>query len=120
MLLGERSSVWRRLSSVRYYSSSLFCGLFITYTDDTAVFQFIGFCLRVYAFEIWANTPSNYPDIVFKTITKEDRLQRLVRADVTAEAAQAVLFQRQQPTASRLDQPWQSAMRPRQVAPRPS
>lgn len=52
---------------------------------ETAVFQFIGFCLRVYAFEIWANTPSNYPDIVFKTITKEDRLQRLVRADVTAD-----------------------------------
>lgn len=48
--------------------------------DETGVLQFVEICLRVYATEIWAATPANYSDTVITTITKDDRLQRLVAA----------------------------------------
>ncbi|KDN35153.1 hypothetical protein RSAG8_11841, partial [Rhizoctonia solani AG-8 WAC10335] len=50
----------------------------------TGALRFIGCCLCLFASEIWASTPANYPDTIFKTITKNGRLTRLVCSDTAA------------------------------------
>jgi hypothetical protein len=45
----------------------------------------VDFCLRTCATEIWANNASNYPDVVFTTITKDDRLEKLACADIAID-----------------------------------
>ncbi|KEP48853.1 helicase SEN1 [Rhizoctonia solani 123E] len=51
----------------------------------TGALRFIGCCLGLFASEIWASTPANYPDTIFKTITKNGRLARLVCSDNAAK-----------------------------------
>ncbi|KAJ1303188.1 hypothetical protein OPQ81_011387 [Rhizoctonia solani] len=48
---------------------------------QTAALGFIGCCLGLFSSEIWANTPANYPEVIFKTITKDGRLTRLICSD---------------------------------------
>ncbi|KAG8739356.1 DEAD-box type RNA helicase [Ceratobasidium sp. 414] len=52
---------------------------------DCGFLQFVDFCLRAYSTEIWANNAANYPDAVFATIVKGDRLEKLVCADVAQD-----------------------------------
>ncbi|KAG9121572.1 DEAD-box type RNA helicase [Ceratobasidium sp. 392] len=49
---------------------------------DCGILQFVEICLHVYSTEIWANNAPNYPDAVFTTITKGDRLEKLICGDV--------------------------------------
>ncbi|CUA67598.1 Helicase SEN1 [Rhizoctonia solani] len=50
----------------------------------TGALKFVGCCLSMFASEIWSSTPANYPDTIFKTITNNGRLTRLVSLDTTA------------------------------------
>ncbi|KAG8785291.1 DEAD-box type RNA helicase [Ceratobasidium sp. 428] len=52
---------------------------------DTGILQFVDFCLRTYSTEIWANNATNYPDAVFLTLTKDNRLEKLICADVALD-----------------------------------
>ncbi|CAE7207776.1 unnamed protein product [Rhizoctonia solani] len=52
----------------------------------TGALRFIGCCLGLFASEIWTSTPSNYPETIFKTITKNGRLTRLVCSDTAVNA----------------------------------
>ncbi|KAF8716546.1 SEN1 N terminal, partial [Rhizoctonia solani] len=51
------------------------------------VLKFIGYFLSVFASEIWANTSTTYPEIIFKNITNNGRLARLICSDTTVNSS---------------------------------
>ncbi|KAF8749540.1 SEN1 N terminal [Rhizoctonia solani] len=51
------------------------------------VLKFIGYFLSVFASEIWANTSTTYPETIFKNITNNGRLARLICSDTTANSS---------------------------------
>ncbi|CAE6373787.1 unnamed protein product [Rhizoctonia solani] len=53
----------------------------------TGALKFIGYCLSVFSSEIWANTPTTYPELIFKDIANDGRLTRLVCSDTAANAS---------------------------------
>ncbi|CAE6419630.1 unnamed protein product [Rhizoctonia solani] len=51
---------------------------------QTGALRFIEYCLGLFASEIWTNTPANYSEIIFKTITKNGRLTPLICSDTAS------------------------------------